>query len=353
MLQITHDISVIICAYTEKRWDDLLAAVESVRHQTLPASEIIIVIDHNPDLLKKAQDHIQHVIAVENTGVRGLSDARNSGIAVAKGNIVVFLDDDAIATPNWLMFLKKAFNDPLVLGVGGPVIPLWVDRKPAWLPEEFYWVIGCTYRGMPQSAQLIRNPIGANMSFRREVFDTIGGFRSEIGRVGIRPLGCEETELCIRARQHWPKSGFLYQPQARVYHRVPESRTRWRYFCSRCYSEGLSKAFVSKFVGAKGSLESERTYTFRTLPQGVARGLIDTFFYHDIGGLARSGAIVSGFSMTTIGYLLGSIFTSIETQENYFMDRIFRRRSEKSQPLSVQRNSDNNRYAENFLLRNR
>jgi glycosyltransferase involved in cell wall biosynthesis len=83
MLRTTHDISVIICAYTEKRWDDLLAAVESVRHQTLPASEIIIVIDHNPDLLKQVKDHLSYVVAIENTGVSGLSDARNSGITLA------------------------------------------------------------------------------------------------------------------------------------------------------------------------------------------------------------------------------------------------------------------------------
>ena len=335
MTPTARDISVIICAYNEKRWDDLVAAVESVRQQTLPATEIIIVIDHNPQLLKRVQDHIPDVIVVENTEVRGLSGARNSGIAVARGHIVVFLDDDAVATPGWLMFLNEAFSDPQVLGVGGPVIPLWLDKEPTWLPEEFHWVVGCTYRGMPDTTKIIRNLIGANMSFRREVFDTVGGFRSEIGRVGTQPLGCEETELCIRACQCWPQRSFLYQPHASVFHWVPGSRACWRYFCSRCYSEGISKAFVSQYVGVKDSLASERIYTFRTLPQGVLHGVIDALFHRDLSGFARAGAILSGLAMTAVGYLVGSISSRIAALRNTGRTTMHRRRTSKI-PLPIE-----------------
>ncbi|HVB21199.1 MAG TPA: glycosyltransferase family 2 protein [Ktedonobacteraceae bacterium] len=298
-------ISIIICAYTEKRWDDLVAAVESVRSQTLPPVEIIVVVDHNQQLLKRVQD--LNVITVENTGVRGLSGARNSGIVAARGNIIAFLDDDAIATSDWLMLLNEGFSDPQVLGVGGAVLPLWLSHKPLWLPEEFYWVVGCTYRGMPTKVAMVRNLIGANMSFRRKVFDAVGGFHSEIGRVGTRALGCEETELCIRAFQYWPLKGFLYQPRAKVFHRVTRERTNWRYFCSRCYFEGISKALVSRFVGARDGLASERTYTLRVLPRGVGHGLIDAFFHHDLSGLGRAGAIICGLALTAIGYCLSSV----------------------------------------------
>src|SRR5260370_41788670 len=95
-----QDISVIICAYTEKRWDDLLAAIESVRQQTLPAAEIIIVIDHNPQLLERVQDHIPDVIVVENAEARGLRGARNSGRAAAQGHIMAFLDAAPVAMPD-------------------------------------------------------------------------------------------------------------------------------------------------------------------------------------------------------------------------------------------------------------
>src|SRR5579859_5589620 len=107
MSQATFDISVIICAYTEERWDNLIAAIESVKQQTFQPSEIILVIDHNPRLLQKVQERVPDVVVVENTEVRGLRGARNSGITVAQSQIIVFLDDDAVATPDWLMFLCK------------------------------------------------------------------------------------------------------------------------------------------------------------------------------------------------------------------------------------------------------
>jgi GT2 family glycosyltransferase len=300
-----QDFSVIICAYTENRWDDLIAAVESVQQQTLAPREIIVVIDHNPGLLKRVQEQVSGVVVVENTEARGLSGARNSGVAVAKSRMIAFLDDDAIATSDWLMLLSEGFTDPHMLGIGGTVIPLWLDKPPAWLPEEFYWVVGCSYRGMPQTIQVVRNPIGANMAFRREVFGTVGGFRSGIGRVGTWPVGCEETELCIRAHQHWPRGIFLYQPQASIFHRVPRNRASWRYFCGRCYAEGLSKAIITRYVGAKDSLASERSYILRTLPHGVMRNLIDAFFHHDLTGLVRAGAIAIGLTVTTTGYVMG------------------------------------------------
>lgn len=307
MPQTAHDISVIICAYTADRWDDLVAAIGSVQQQTLPPGEIIIVIDHNPALLQRVREHVPGVIVVENTEARGLRGARNCGIAAAQGQIIAFLDDDAVAIPDWLMFLCEGYTDPQVLGTGGAVIPLWLDHKPAWLPEEFYWVVGCSYQGLPQTDTTIRNPIGANMAFRREVFDTVGDFHSEIVHRGMRHAGgCEETELCIRARQRWPQSVFLYHPRASVLHRVSGARTCWRYFCSRCYAEGLAKAAIAQHVGAKDSLASERSYTLRTLPQGVLRGLTAALFHRDPAGLARAGAIVAGLAATTVGYLVGN-----------------------------------------------
>ncbi len=307
MTQIERGISVIICAYSEDRWDNLIAAVASVQQQTLPPGEIIVVVDHNPGLLKRVLDHIEGVVAVVNTEACGLSGARNSGIAAAKSQIIAFLDDDAVATPDWLMLLSEGFTDPQVLGIGGAVTPCWLSSEPAWFPEEFHWVVGCTYRGMPQTTKTIRNPLGANMSFRRNIFAVVGGFRSEIGRVGTQPVGCEETELCIRARQRWPQGVFLYQPQASVSHCIPGYRARWRYFCSRCYCEGLSKAAVTRYVGAKDSLSSERAYILRTLPRGVLRGVMDGLLRLDPVGFLRAGAIIAGLTVTMTGYLVGMI----------------------------------------------
>ena len=307
MTRAARDVSGVICAYTEARWDGLFAAVESVQRQSEPPREIVVAIDHNPALLERVRAHIPGVIVVENREPRGLSGARNSGLAVAQGEVIAFLDEDAVAAPDWLAQLSAGYENPLVLGVGGAIEPMWLGGRPNWFPEEFNWVVGCTYRGMPQTTAPVRNLIGCNMSFRREVFEAIGGFRNGIGRVGTRPLGCEETEFCIRANQHWPQNLLLYQPWAQVYHRVPTSRARWGYFLSRCYAEGLSKALVSQLVGAGDGLASERTYTLRTLPQGVVRGAVDTFLRRDPTGLARAGAIIAGLAFATAGYLMGTV----------------------------------------------
>src|SRR5712691_5489574 len=110
MVHATYDISVVICAYTEKRWEDLVAAVESVRKQTLTAAEIIIVIDHNPSLLLRVRENLPGVLAVENSEAKGLSGRRNSGAAVAQGTILAFLDDDAIAWPDWIENLSACYT---------------------------------------------------------------------------------------------------------------------------------------------------------------------------------------------------------------------------------------------------
>ncbi|MBI5566629.1 MAG: glycosyltransferase family 2 protein [Chloroflexi bacterium] len=298
-------ISVIICAYTEDRWSELAAAVESVRQQTLPAHEIIVVIDHNPPLLARARNQLNEVVVIENRQPRGLSGARNSGGAIASGDIIAFMDEDATAAPDWLAQLIGPYADPDVLGVGGAIEPKWLNGRPNWFPAEFDWVVGCTYRGLPETLRRVRNLIGCNMSLRREVFQQIGGFRSGIGRVGTRPVGCEETELCIRLNQQQPHSVLLYEPRSRVCHRVPKSRSSWRYFSTRCYAEGLSKALVARFVGANDGLSSERTYAFQTLPRGVARGIFDVIQRGDWSGFARAAAITIGLLLTTAGYAMG------------------------------------------------
>ena len=105
---------------------------------------------------------------------------------------------------------------------------------------------------MPTRRAPVRNLLGGNASFRREVFDRVGGFTSGIGRAqGKRPLGCEETEFCIRLNQQMPGAVLLFDNRAVIWHRVPAERTRFAYFRRRCYAEGLSKAMVTRSVGVR------------------------------------------------------------------------------------------------------
>lgn len=299
-------VSVIVCAYTDARWTELIAAVESVQHQTMPPHEIIVVVDYNPDLLRRAQAQFAGVSVVANSGARGLSGARNSGVALAQGDVLAFLDDDAIAASDWLDVLCADYDDPTVIGVGGAIEPRWCDRRPGWFPAEFNWVVGCTYRGMPTARAAVRNLIGCNMSFRRSAIETIGGFR--IGRVGALSIGQEndDTELCIRLSSALPDTQIIYQPAAVVQHNVTAQRATWRYFVRRCCSEGISKARLARLVGSQRGLSAERGYTLRTLPQGVRRGLSDVL-KGDPSGLGRAVAIGVGFGSTALGYLIGRI----------------------------------------------
>ncbi len=305
--KMTLDISVIICAYTEARWFDLVASVESLHQQSMPPLEIIVVIDHNQCLLERVRTRISGVVVLENSQSRGLSGARNSGIEVARGALLAFLDDDATAESDWLVRLHRCFEDPQVMGAGGTVEPEWLGKRPAWFPREFYWVIGCTYQDTPAAPIVVRNPYGGCSCFRREMFEGVGAFRTEMGRIGTIPVGCEETELCIRAHQYWPQRIFLYEPRARIHHHIPSSRTNWRYFRSRCFAEGLSKAAVARYVGAKDGLATERTYIVRNLLHGMARGVTDGILHLDLKGFARAATIAAGLTITLAGYSAGII----------------------------------------------
>ncbi|MEV7026053.1 glycosyltransferase family 2 protein [Kitasatospora sp. NPDC093558] len=296
-------LSVVVCAYTTERWDDLCTCLDSVARQHRPADDVLLVVDHCPELAARAAGAFPSVRILPNSERQGLSGARNSGVRAARGEVVAFLDDDAAAEPDWTERLLAGYRDPRVLGVGGLVRPWWEAGRPAWFPPEFDWVVGCSYRGLPERPSPVRNFIGANMSFRRSAVVAAGGFRTDLGRVGKRPLGCEETELCLRLAARDPRGLLLYEPSAAVRHHVPGARTTWRYFRSRCYCEGLSKAAVARRAGTDRALSSERRYLRSTLPRAVLREV-------RAGGgrgLRTVGALLGGVSATSLGYAVGAL----------------------------------------------
>jgi glycosyltransferase involved in cell wall biosynthesis/GT2 family glycosyltransferase len=297
-------ISVVICAYEAERLGALGEALDSVRSQTVPADEIVLVIDYADDLLAECRARWPDVVAVPNEGSVGASGARNTGLRLCKGEIVACLDDDAVASPDWLERLARTYADRAVLGAGGGVRPRWARGRPRWFPAEFDWVVGCSHSGMPRTRATVRNLVGANMSFRRDVLLELGGFREELGRIRKVPVGCEETDFCIRATERWPEGLIVYDPAADVEHAVPAERGRLRYFLGRCWSEGLSKALLTRLVGSDSSLSAERSYVRRTLPLGFARG-IAAALRGDLAGAARAAMIAVGLLATSAGYARG------------------------------------------------
>lgn len=301
-----NSLTVIICGYTLDRWDAISDAIESLRAQTVAPAEIIFVSDYNAPLFERASGSFSDVTVLANGSAQGLSGARNTGVRAASSDVVAFLDDDAAADSFWVQMLMTAYSDRKVIGVGGGVLPDWRAARPSWLPEEFFWVIGCSYRGQPTSRAEVRNAIGANMSFRREVFSTVGEFDPAVGRFGADAAGCEETEFSIRVRRGFPHSHIVLEPDAVCHHIVGPDRVTRSYFRRRCRAEGRSKALVSRLAGADAALESERTYVRSVLPRGVLRGLSD-FARGDRSGAARALVIVEGLTLTVSSYLTARV----------------------------------------------
>lgn len=296
-------VSVVICCYTAERREGLDLAIEAVLDQLSPADEMIVVVDGNELLYRDLSSTCGHrVLLVQNKFARGLSGARNTGLRVASGDVVVFLDDDAVLRPAALDGVRTAFFDTTVTALGGAVHPAWhAGSEPGWFPPEFGWVVGCDYRGLPPDGSPIRNPIGAAMAVRRADLTDIGGFAEQLGRTGAVPTGCEETMMGIELTRRDAQARIIRQTDFAVSHSVPRDRMTLSYFIRRCYHEGRSKAMLTRLCGQRSSLHSERTYTTRTLPAGV---------WHARRKPARVLALGAGLLVTTTGYLVGLVQTA-------------------------------------------
>ncbi len=298
------DATVIVCAYTLDRWAELTTAIVSIGRQTRRPRQTILVIDDNPELLRRATSAFPEITVVANHHGQGASGGRNTGYDLSEGSVLVFLDDDAFADESWLEHLLEPLSDPSVLGTGGALEPLWRDGRPIWFTNEFNWIVGCTYTGMPKELAPIRNPICANMSVRKEVFERAGGFEHALSRLdvgGVVTGTAEETEFCIRAQERTPGGRWMYVPDARVQHLVPGSRATFKYYRSRCRLEGASKAILTELAGSDAGLASERVYVRSVLPRAVLREL-GTALRGDASGLRRAAAILTGLTCTAGAY---------------------------------------------------
>lgn len=298
----TSMVTVVVCAYTEARWVQTRAAVESVLAQSPAPQQVILVVDHNQGLADRARRELPSLTVLDSEGPPGLSGARNTGLRNATQPVTVFLDDDAEARPGWLSPLVEPYRNPAVVATGGSVHPRFEGRRPRWLPATFDWVVGCSYRGLPETAGIVRNPIGANMSLRTQEALDAGGFNSGVGRVGSHPRGCEETELSIRLTMGRPGSVVYYVPDAAVDHYVPRERVALRYFLRRCWHEGQSKADIVELGGASAGLRSERRHVAAVIPAAITQD-VRAAVAGEAAAAARIAMATGGLAVTTAGYL--------------------------------------------------
>ena len=298
--------TVIVCTHSSDRWDDLLAGLAALETQTVAPAHVLVVVDRNPALLARLTAARPDIEVVENTGSGGVSGARNTGIAKADGEVVVFLDDDARPEPRWLELMLTPFEDPRVQIVGGRAEPVWPRDRPDHVVPELDWLVGCTHRGVPTQRSVVRNPIGASMALRRDLVDQVGGFHDGVSRTGSLPLGCDDTEFAIRVVQARPDSLVVFEPAAVVHHRVGPERTTWSYLRRRARAEGLSKATVAALAGQRDATSVERSYVWRVLPGAMLREL-GRGLRGDAAGWAGMAGVVVALAFTTYGYLAGSM----------------------------------------------
>ncbi|WP_328467619.1 glycosyltransferase [Actinoplanes sp. NBC_00393] len=267
-------VSIVIPTHSEKRWASLSRTIGSAQAQTHRAAEIVVVVDHNPEMAARVKRTFEGVTVLENAYARGASGNRNTGAFHTRTPFIAFLDDDTVASPTWLgEQLAPFFADSRVVGTGGGIIPAWERVRPRWMPDELLWTVGVSYTGMPTTTSPIRNVWSANMIVRRDAFLAVGGFRTGFGKLGDqnRP---EDTELCLRMAA--ANDGYwVYVPHAVIDHEVPADRSTFGFLMRRCYAEGRGKVQMATFMPKDQKLGAETDYLRRTLPRAVGRNLVE------------------------------------------------------------------------------
>jgi len=242
-------ISVIIC--TRNRAEYLQKAIKSLLDQSLQKNlyEIIIMdnrsTDNTKDIIKKfsKSKNIRYIYEP----ILGLSQARNEGLKNARGKYVAFLDDEAVASKNWLETILETFESvkPRPGCIGGKIEPIWESPRPKWLSKEteiFITILDCSKK--PTFLDRKKNLVGANMAFPRELLKEVGGFNTNLGRKGENLISCGE----FIPQETLKRKGYIgfYHPKISVKHHIISSRLNKKWFKKRVFYEGVSNALVEQ-----------------------------------------------------------------------------------------------------------
>jgi glycosyltransferase involved in cell wall biosynthesis len=252
-------VSVVVCTYAESMYPEFREAAESVLAQSYADVELVVVVDGTDAVYERVQSDLGHrdrVVTHCNEENRGLAASRNVGAELASGDVVAFMDDDAVADEDWVERLVDAYEEHDPVAVGGKMVPNWVAGRPRWLPEEFFWLVGVTHRGFADGEGEVRNTNGSNISFRRDVFLDLGGFDPAMGLQGERQLQAEEPEFCSRLYRETGE-GVWYTPDATVAHKVLSHRLQTDWLLQRAFWQGYSKRAMEDLVPDSGGTERD------------------------------------------------------------------------------------------------
>ena len=248
-------ISIITPCYTTERLKDIIELLDSIQVQTYKNIEVLIVAERSLELAGTIRRYVEEkgysdVQVLYNEEEWGSYSSRNLGIKQARGDILAFIDDDALILPDWAEETAQAYaEDDSIIGLTGPILPLWEDDSMSWFPKELYWIFSCTYWDWTEKTE-VRNGYGTNISFRREAFNRCGLFKSSLeandsGKSDWQRPGAKETEFSLRVTQETGKR-IIYHPKVRVRHKVYRYRLSTDFIAKRAYWEGYAKALLNK-----------------------------------------------------------------------------------------------------------
>jgi glycosyltransferase involved in cell wall biosynthesis len=244
-------LSVIIC--TCERYGLVGEAIESVLRQDYPALELIVV-DNSADAADARAFAAHHAgrekIRFVYEPIQGLSQARNTGIEAAQGDIVAFMDDDAIAEPGWAKNLVATFHAfPNTGCVGGRILPRWLAPRPNWLDDGSLGYLSIVDWGdTPREMKSGEWVAGCNIAYDRTLLRDVGGFPTSLGRKGIGSSLLSNDESTVNHHIKLRGRAIMYAPSAIVQHQIPAERLTKKWFLRRAAWQGVSDfvAFSSK-----------------------------------------------------------------------------------------------------------
>ncbi len=240
------NITVLICTYN--RASSLKRTLESLQALEIPPSltwEVVVVDNHSTDSTRSV---IEEFSATSGLDVRyfyeprrGKSHALNAGVSEAKGEIIALTDDDVRVAPDWLVELKRAFDRFQPACVSGRVLLHPDLRLPAWWDRRWKGVLAhcdlgdAIIRSDSSSVNVYEYGYGANLGFRRSIFEKYGLFRTDLGpgKIGIG----EDTEYVLRLHLH--RELIVYYPDAVVYHLPDVERLSKNYLRRWYYHNGI------------------------------------------------------------------------------------------------------------------
>ena len=305
----TPFISVIVPTCFRKEM--VIACIDSLLNQAYAGFEILVIDQMSDSRLEAMIDQrfekdskICYIHAVS----AGAARARNIGVANAKGAVVAFIDDDAVADPMWLSAMAGALSDESAPAlVAGRIFPLWTGSRPPWFPREREFLLGLYDIG-DQRCRLPDGdlPIAANMAGLRNVILECGGFDERLGFNYFRKhtrIGGEETILGQRIKN----SGYRidYEPSAVVRHRVSGPKQTRRYLFKRNFWEGVTVIEQMHLMGQIGAARwSLSGFHVREICMALMRFMLPRFG----NNYADSSPVIRMQALSRVGYSLGVLY---------------------------------------------